>query len=593
MIHILQKVPDVCIAALFIIAATLVPAAGAPAAIDARDLVFRSAGTQDGSGGWNLASNSYVGTFIYLSKRAAVTISVRVAGHEAEMHVHVAQSTFVQHVNHEDFRTYTYALTLPPGTYCLRVELTNAGPKSAAGLKVRSLAVSGEGVRTRNEPTDRNALDAADTYIANYRRGDAVVTLGSDCGKHLPAGAIVRVRLKRHAFNFGAAVYGFNDADWLQDNPPAGTDADHYQKFLNAHFNTIVPENAGKWTYNENTRGDVTMGFLDRMTDYARTHDMRLRMHGVLWNGDKPQWVTALENQALNGSTQQERDTAKNDLRRQITNRIDYFVRDRASRYVELDGINESLHQPAFLDIYGPAGVAGIYNDIASALDSAGSKSGIYFNEYCVLQGNRQFGCEDDYSNWYKNHIESILNAGVSSDARKRLGIGVQYYVDAGPDALKNCPHSPFRISQVLQNLSVLGFPLTLTEFATVTGCDSYAPGYLAETMPMVFGCDRMTSFLVWGFWKRQMWMNGSAMLDENWNLTETGRVYEQIMGIHDWGIAGVPIWTTDLALTTDARGRVSFKGFYGDYDVTVNGRTFPMTLTQGRTRYFIEGLCP
>lgn len=152
MIHILQKVPDVCIAALFIIAATLVPAAGAPAAIDARDLVFRSAGTQDGSGGWNLASNSYVGTFIYLSKRAAVTISVRVAGHEAEMHVHVAQSTFVQHVNHEDFRTYTYALTLPPGTYCLRVELTNAGPKSAAGLKVRSLAVSGEGVRTRNRP---------------------------------------------------------------------------------------------------------------------------------------------------------------------------------------------------------------------------------------------------------------------------------------------------------------------------------------------------------------------------------------------------------------------------------------------------------
>jgi hypothetical protein len=53
-------------------------------------------------------------------------------------------------------------------------------------------------------------------------------------------------------------------------------------------------------------------------------------------------------------------------------------------------------------------------------------------------------------------------------------------------------------------------------------------------------------------------------------------------------GINGLPKWTTEVSLTTDAQGRVDFTDFYGDYEVVSGQRHAEFTLTKGKAEYSV-----
>ena len=72
------------------------------------------------------------------------------------------------------------------------------------------------------------------------------------------------------------------------------------------------------------------------------------------------------------------------------------------------------------MNIFGVDGIADIYHEAAEAAQAAGTNVKLYTNEYNVLQ----FGV-DNYGNWYRHHVEDLVDAGGDVD-----GIGVQYYVD-------------------------------------------------------------------------------------------------------------------------------------------------------------------
>lgn len=559
-------------------------------ALPGKDFPFKSNGSKLESGGWGLTGNDYLGTYLTLAKPGRLELVVKASGRGGIMHLHVGDKRFVQAVNEPNSHDFRFKCDLPAGVHSLRIEL-NCSPmrNDVTFLKVESLSVSGDGASlTDSEPNDALALKAADTYIENYRKGSVELTLTNGRSKPLPAGTVVHVKLRKHAFDFGTAVYGTNasNGDWLRDSPAPGSDAFKYQQFLNTHFNMIVPENAGKWGSCEAERDKETMGFVDSMLAYAAKNGLKARMHCVMWGQSLPKWAETLLNTSIKGSTQQERDAARKDLRGQITERINTLVRDRAGKYIQVDGINESAHQDEFLKAYGPDGVASIYDEIIKA--SAG-RARVYFNEYNLFQWNQQFGYKDDYANWYKDHIEKILDSGMSPANRARVGIGMQYYTSAEPDAIKYSPHSPVRIAKVLANLSIFELPMSLTEFGVGKTGEQFAPKCLSDTMRLVFGSDRTTSFLMWGFQRSHIWTPASALVDDNWNLTETGKTYEQLLGIHNWGIAGLPTWTTDLTLKTDRKGHVSFRGFFGDYDVTVNGRTYSCALTRDKSHLTVN----
>jgi hypothetical protein len=292
----------------------------------------------------------------------------------------------------------------------------------------------------------------------------------------------------------------------------------------------------------------------------------------LLWaDSQQPNWVNTLLNSANGGNL-----TAKNDLRAEISERIDYYVGDndvdmtddRAARYVEMDLLNEHVHQPKYWNVYGAAGIADMFSEAASAVTAAGADTKLYLNEYNVLQ----YGA-DNYGNWYRQDVEEIADNGGAIS-----GIGVQYYPFHVAD---NNDHSAARIQQIFQNFSVTGLPISLTEFGVQTNNGttvSQAATYLEETMRMVFGTPDATTFDIWGFWANDIWAQAplAALMDANWNLTEAGVAYEQL----------VSEWDTDLTLPVGPDGTIDFSGFFGKYEITVDGQIHELDLTKGTSHY-------
>jgi len=553
--------------------------------LDGNSLACRSTGASCSDNAWCLNENGFVGTYIQLAAANRVSFAIRASKSDSETNtpmlgLRVADfaTSWPVTAMGGNYGSHTQTWTLPAGTYCVRVEKANDRPSGGPwAINIRDLTIGGATVL--NTATDALALAAADTYVDHFRKGQAVLTIMS--AAQPLANAPVRIRLKRHAFNFGTAVAGVEGrgTSWVTGS---GTNDVNYRDFIISNFNAIVPENAGKWSYNERTRDRITLDYLDSLVDFAARNNKRVRMHGVLWDVDQPKWVNALQDTAINGTSREARDAAKADLRAKISQRIRYFVGDRAQRYYELDVINESVHEPKYYEIYGLDGVAGIYNEVKAAVSAAGASTRIVPNEYEVLQGSR--GVKDPYANWYRRHVERLVNAGGAVD-----GIGVQYYAVAGNEPQGLTTHSPSLIAQVLDNLATTNLSLSLTEF----GVQSYnsptpqrAADILAETLRLCFGHEKMTTFITWGFWRPRMWSTApaGALMDADWNITPAGMVWQQMTGVRDWHIANLPVWTTDVPLVTDAQGRVSFAGFYGDYEIISGRQRGEFTLTKGTT---------
>ena len=179
-----------------------------------------------------------------------------------------------------------------------------------------------------------------------------------------PPGAAVHVKLIRHAFNFGGTIHGENNLKLLAPDAPPDSDAAKFQKFVNSHFNLVVASNGGKWLYNEKERDVVTMDFVDACLAYAKAHGMRAREHALLWDSaaQQPAWVNKLIETALNDKDPDAAAAARKDLRQAISKRIEYYVRDRAANYIELDALNEAFHQPRYWKIFGAEGLALLYS---------------------------------------------------------------------------------------------------------------------------------------------------------------------------------------------------------------------------------------
>jgi GH35 family endo-1,4-beta-xylanase len=529
-------------------------------------LSHRSNGS--GSGNWTLDENGYVGTYITLAEAGQVTLTANALGATSDAtppHVNfVIADTKIGFDVTSGFNNYQHTFDLPAGTFFVRTEFNNDVPTADRQLTVASLDVSGAMVNntTNQSANDSNALAAADTYIENFRKGPAQLALSG-----VAPGSEVHVKLKQHEFRFGTAFGGtnLNDVNGFLNNA-------NYSNFLLDHFNTITPGNAGKWAYNEGFRDNVNMTAVDRLLDFADANGLNVRMHNMLWgDSQQPNWVNTLLNSANGGNA-----TAKNDLRGEIGERIDYYIGDnnpnttddRAKRIVELDLLNEHVHQPKYWNVYGAAGVADMFTEAASAIAAAGADTKLYLNEYNVLQ----FGA-DNYGNWYRRDVEELANEGGAIG-----GIGVQYYPFSvgGSNA-----HSPARIEQIFQTFSVTGLPISLTEFGVQLNNGTtvaQAATYLGDTMRMVFGTPDATSFVTWGFWANDMWNQAplAALMDANWNLTPAGEVYQQLMAE----------WDTDLTLPVGPDGTIDFTGFFGKYEVTVDGQLFDLDLTKGETLY-------
>jgi GH35 family endo-1,4-beta-xylanase len=553
-------------------------------------LSYKSSGS--GSGNWTLSQNGYVGTYFTLAAPGAVTLTVNASGSTTDatlphMNLDVADTSVGFDVP-SGFNNYQNTFNLPAGTYFVRTELNNNTPTTNRQLTVASLTVTGATVSntTTTATNDANALAAADTYIANFRQGPGNVALVGAA-----PGTPVQIQMVRNAFNFGTYVQGVNNPSlFLAPVAPGDTTstAYHYQSFVNSHFNILVPSNMGKWAYNEATQNVVTMSDVDTILNYAQSHDMNARMHNLIWGNQQPTWVnTLLTNAQSSNATVAAQ--AKSDLMAAIANRIAYYVGSgaggRAQQYAELDVLNEARREGTYWKIFGAQGVAQIYKQVVDAINAAGASTRTYTNEYNVFQYSTDpdTNASDPYANWYRKNVEQLNSQGFGQVVS---GIGIQYSIDPRTTIGTNV-HSAGRMEQVLQNLSIEGLPLTLTEFSVqpspggTTTTEAQSAQLYSEALRMMYGTPEATSFLIWEPWPTStVNTDNTTIVDNNWNLRQSGQTLVNLLNN----------WTTPTQnLTVGAGGTVNFSGYYGDYVVTIGNKSFPLSLVKGTPTYSLQ----
>jgi GH35 family endo-1,4-beta-xylanase len=570
--------------AVFLGTATL---AWSQTSITGSDLVFKSSGTQSTT----LNQTGYIGTYLTVpAGGATVNFGVNATGTASPGHMNVviADSQFGFNVVSTSATDYTTPnVTLPAGTYFVRVE-RDYGNGVNHSFSVNNLSVgttSGAAATFSNiNPNGAtagaaaaNAMSAANTYINNFRKGNLNLSVFGAA-----PGMPIEIKEVNSAFKWGTAV-----PDSLSTYLATGS---KYSQLLKKDFNSVTPENAGKWGFSDTAS---QLQNLDILLKFASQNNFRVRGHNLIWGTRNPTRVDADFTDARS-TIPATAAAGKAAIQSEVTTRINNYLggnitgtsTPRASQYAELDVYNESYHTGANTSIStgdnywkvlgdgttagGAAPVADIYNRVQTAVTNAGAGTKLFTNEYSVLDKNT-----DLYGQFYSQHVESIRKAGGAV-----TGIGTEYYTDPGVGQ-GSSQVDPSRAYATWQNLSAQGLPLEVTEFGETAGADADQAASLTAAMTLAFGTQQINGFTLWGFYATPGLVAaslGSVLYDTNYNITAAGQAYEALRSS----------WNSDFTSTVNADGSVTLPdtAFYGDYSVIIGGKSYPLSLVKGTSSY-------
>jgi endo-1,4-beta-xylanase len=127
-----------------------------------------------------------------------------------------------------------------------------------------------------------------------------------------------------------------------------------------------------------------------------------------------------------------------------------------------------------------------------------------------------------------------------------------------------------------------LGFPIHITEFhpqssgVGITGgwrTGSWTPEaqseFTEQFVKLCFGHPAVVSINWWGFSDRNIWLPGGGLVDEDYRPKPAYKMLDKLIN---------QTWRTETFAQTDDRGILSFRGFWGKYEIILtvpDGKTF------------------
>jgi endo-1,4-beta-xylanase len=359
---------------------------------------------------------------------------------------------------------------------------------------------------------------AANARIEQLRKRDVRLHVVDADGAPLP-GTTVQINQTRHRFAFGSAI-----------NPNIANP--NYAACFKTNFEWAVMENEAKWYANEPSRSNITYTAADSITNYCFTNGITLRGHTLFWAVDQfvQTWVTNLSNA---------------DLLVHLTNRINSAVGHFKGTFRHWDVNNEMLHGNFFGNRLGNWVNPWMFQHAQS--QDAGVQ--LFVNDYNVVAANE--------TEAYKQQILALLasNAPVA-------GIGAQGHFGETID--------PLTTEARLDSLAELGLPIWITEYDSENADANVRADNLEKLYRVAFSKAAVEGVLMWGFWAGSHWRGSNAAIANlDWTLNAAGQRYQSLLAE----------WTTRTNGTSGADGAFDFRGFHGNYDVTLTPPGGPPTL--------------
>ncbi len=431
-------------------------------------------------------------------------------------------------------------------TYYSYQPKTNKGARSSVGFRVpfyvQTLEISefyilnyGKEVNFDDMPTmpvdyskfgpDKEWRNKALEDIEKYRKDDFNVVVVDKDGNPIKD-AEVELDMFEHEFEFGSCFR------------TAVTSNEKYAQVVSSLFNAGVDEGAMKWEPYENGNGvESARKVADKVKELGVKY---YRGHTLIWqvpitaSGNRmvPEDVVNL---AESGNTEA--------LRKRANDHIARIMGDYMGELSEWDVINETVSNKQLEKNNGGIELEKEWFDLARKLEPGVD---LFYNEATVyVERFNAAGTKEFF-----RILDEMKEAGIDYD-----GIGLQSHHDKAHEDMEE-------ILAVFDRVNSYGKEVKLTEYSCAVSDPILQANFTRDFFISAFSKPYITGIVMWGFWDGSNFEAYSPVYDKEWNLKPSG---EQMIDLiyNKW-------WTRDAKATTDAEGKATIRGFFGDYDVTV-----------------------
>ncbi len=397
---------------------------------------------------------------------------------------------------------------------------------------------------SRGQAADRRAVEAeylakAEQSVEQHRMGDAVLCFKDSKGQPM-SNAPVQIRQTGHEFLFGCIAFELVRVQNLSN-------AELWKQRFSELFNfAVFPF---YWASYERQPGTTPRDETLAAVKWCTEHGITTKGHPLVWTDQAgtPKWL-----QELSPEQSEQRMLAR------VTREVGGF----AGAIDIWDVVNEPTHCPAWKRIGAKPPAPRIEEEVIDYIDkafraahAANPKARLILNEYFVIAR------QPDRERFYQ------LVAELKRRGTPISGLGIQAHEP------REEWFSPEKVRTTLDRLGELGYPLHITEYIPQSGGKPITGGWREGTWTeetqaefaeqfyrLCFGHPAVVSINWWGLSDGQIWLPGGGLLRADY---EPKPVYTRLKDlIHRQ-------WQTSLDAKTDEKGQVTFRGFYGAYDIT------------------------
>ncbi len=389
---------------------------------------------------------------------------------------------------------------------------------------------------------------AAAQRIEQYRKGDFSIHVLDTDGTPIPD-ADVSVEFVRHAYHFGSVIVAgrlFSDAP---------DDVLYREKFLDL-FNQSGPENDFKWAPWAGEWGNAfnAQQTLDAM-QWLQDRNIYTRGHVMVWPS-KRNLPNLMQGYLPEGDPASADPAAK----QVVLDHIDDVASRSEPVIDEWDVINEPFDNHYLMDAFGDEVMLDWFAHARANLP----QQGLFLNDYSILSG----GGRDSA---HQQHFEDTISYLVSNDA-PITGIGMQGHFSSSPTSIELVYSILNRFHDAFPNLDI-----RVTEFDVKTDDEQMQADYTRDFLTILFSHPATIGVQCWGFWEGAHWLPSAAMYTADWREKPNAAAWRELTQ---------ETWWNDFSGKTNSDGTYSARGFYGDYQVTIQHgatqRQFPLPLKPG-----------
>jgi len=416
---------------------------------------------------------------------------------------------------------------------------------------------------------DNFMKNVVEPNIENYRKGFAHIKVVDKDGKVVKNAKIKAVQ-KNHEFKYGANIFMLDELETKEKN-------ELYKKYFKEAFNmATVPfywsdlePTEGKPRYDKDSPKIYRRPATDLCIEFCEENGIEPREHGLAYMGWFPQW--------LYGRNDEE-------VKKAITKRYKEISERYAEKIPTIEVTNEHwwVRNGTLPEFY-------FADDSISWCYSEARK---YFpnNQLVINEAQGHVWEHTTERNAFYMLLKNELNKGTFIDA-----IGMQFHMFyTREDEEKRTSlfgfYDPQHLYNVMDRFSEFNLPIQLTEvtipaYSTEKEDEEIQADLIEKLYSVWFSHKNVEQIVYWNL------VDGYAAFAPQGDMTAGENYYHG--GLVRFDLTPKPAyyrikelfqkrWHTEAETTTDESGKTAFKGFYGEYELTLeaDGKSITKTIS-------------